>query len=334
MINSKGSVLVTGGSGYIGSHVCKRLSEAGYRVIGYDSLVCGHRWAVPEDSLVVGDIQDRAYLDKVLKRNQPSAVLHFAGFAYVGESVQEPGKYYRNNVAGTLTLLEAVRDHGLKKLVFSSTCATYGVPASLPIVEEHPQRPINPYGATKLMIERMLQDFDAAHGIRSISLRYFNASGADPSGEIGEAHNPETHLIPLALEAVSGNGPPVIVYGDDYETRDGTCIRDYIHVNDLADAHLLALQALEAGAESTAYNLSNGKGFTVKEIIASVERVTGLPVPLQIGPRRTGDPPMLVGDSQRIRRDLGWAPRFVDLDDIVATAWRWQRTMASRKITR
>ena len=325
MTDSKKTVLVTGGAGYIGSHACKRLNEAGYRSIVYDSLVYGHRWAVPDGILEVGDIQDRPRLDVVLRCHQPAAIMHFAAYAYVGESVQDPGKYYRNNVAGTLTLLEATRDHGIDKLIFSSTCATYGVPEIVPIAEDAPQRPINPYGASKLMIERILRDFEIAHGIRSIALRYFNAAGADPDGQIGEAHDPETHLIPLVLNAAAGNGSPITVYGDDYETPDGTCIRDYIHVNDLGNAHLLALQALEAGADSTAYNLSNGHGFTVKEVIASVERVTGLPVPLRTGPRRIGDPPALVGDSHLIRRELGWKPKFTELDEIIATAWQWHQ---------
>ena len=329
MTDSKKTVLVTGGAGYIGCHACKRLNESGYRVIVYDSLVYGHRWAVPESGVLeVGDIQDRHRLDQVFRGYKPAAVMHFAAYAYVGESVQDPGKYYRNNVAGALTLLEAIRDHGVKKLIFSSTCATYGAPSKVPIMEEEPQNPVNPYGASKLMIEQILRDFEVAHGTRSVALRYFNAAGADPDGQIGESHDPETHLIPLVLDAASGNGPPITVYGDDYEKPDGTCIRDYIHVNDLASAHLLVLQALEAGADSTAYNLSNGHGFTVKEVIASVERVTGLPVPLRTGPRRIGDPPALVGDSQLIRRKLEWRPKFTELDEIVATAWRWHQKIA------
>jgi UDP-arabinose 4-epimerase len=273
----------------------------------------------------LGDIGDRARLDAVIAKYQPAAVMHFAAFAYVGESVQDPGKYYRNNVAGTLTLLEAMRDQHIARLVFSSTCATYGVPEQIPIPEDHPQRPINPYGASKLMIERMLQDFDAAHGLRSISLRYFNAAGADPDAETGESHDPETHLIPLVLDAAAGLRPAITIFGDDYDTPDGTCIRDYVHVTDLAQAHVLALQALEHDAPTTAYNLGNGKGFSVREVIEEAARITGRPIPINIGSRRAGDPPRLVGDAARIRAELGWRPRFADLGTIVETAWRWHQ---------
>lgn len=297
------NILVTGGAGYIGSHACKALAKAGHTPITYDNLVYGHRWAVKWGPLEEGDIADRDRLSEVIAKYQPVAVMHFAAYAYVGESVQDPGKYYRNNVAGTLTLLEVMRDLGIDKFIFSSTCATYGIPESVPIREDHPQRPINPYGASKLMIERMLQDFDVAHGLRSISLRYFNAAGADPDGEIGEAHDPETHLIPLVLDAAAGKRTAITVFGDDYETPDGTCIRDYIHVADLADAHVLALKALEDGAKTTAYNLGNGHGFSVKEVIETAERVAGKTVPVEIGQRRPGDPAKLVGDSTRIRSE-------------------------------
>ncbi|MDX1607001.1 MAG: UDP-glucose 4-epimerase GalE [Candidatus Competibacterales bacterium] len=318
-------VLVTGGGGYIGSHACKALARAGYLPVSYDNLVYGHREAVRWGPLEEGDIADRARLDDVLDHYRPTAAMHFAAYAYVGESVQDPGKYYRNNVAGSLTLLEALRDHGIGRMIFSSTCATYGVPEQVPITEDHPQRPINPYGASKWMIERMLADFDTAHGLRSMALRYFNAAGADPDAETGEAHDPETHLIPLVLDAAAGRRPAITVYGDDYDTPDGTCIRDYIHVTDLAEAHVLALQALERGAPSTAYNLGNGAGFSVREVIARARRVTGCEIPVETGPRRPGDPPRLVGDAQRIRRELGWRPRFADLDVILETAWRWHR---------
>lgn len=317
------NILVTGGAGYIGSHVCKALSKAGYTPITYDNLVYGHPWAVRWGPLEEGDIADRARLDSVITRYRPEAVMHFAAYAYVGESVQDPGKYYRNNVTGSLTLLEAARDHGIGKLIFSSTCATYGVPEAVPICEDHPQRPINPYGASKLMIERILQDFDHAHGLRSISLRYFNAAGADPDGEIGEAHDPETHLIPLVLEAAAGARPAIQVFGDDYDTPDGTCIRDYIHVSDLASAHVLALLALEDGVETTAYNLGNGQGFSVREVIAAAEAVTGFSVPVDIGQRRAGDPPRLVGDAAAAISKLGWKPRITELDAILKTAWQW-----------
>ncbi|MBK1646666.1 UDP-glucose 4-epimerase GalE [Thiocapsa imhoffii] len=318
-------VLVTGGAGYIGSHACKALAHAGYTPVTLDNLVYGHRWAVRWGPLVAGDIADRACLDALIERHRPTAVLHFAAYAYVGESVQDPGKYYRNNVAGTLTLLEALRDHGIPHLIFSSTCATYGVPEQIPIDEQHPQHPINPYGASKLMIERMLADFDTAHGLKSIALRYFNAAGADPNAEIGEAHDPETHLIPLVLDAAAGRRPAITIFGDDYPTPDGTCIRDYIHVTDLAQAHVRALQALEQGADSTRYNLGNGHGFSVREVIDQAARVTGRPIPVERGPRRPGDPPRLIGDATRIRRDLGWQPQSADLETILHTAWRWHQ---------
>lgn len=251
------NVLVTGGAGYIGSHACKALSQKGYTPITYDNLVHGHRWAVRWGPLEVGDINDRARLNAVIQQYRPEAIMHFAAYAYVGESVLDPGKYYRNNVAGSLTLLEAARDHGIDKFIFSSSCATYGTPEQIPIPEAHPQHPINPYGASKLMIERMLADFGSAHGLRSISLRYFNAAGADPDAKIGECHDPETHLIPLILDVAAGKRPVLTIFGEDYDTPDGTCIRDYIHVTDLADAHLLALQLLDRGEESTVFNLGN-----------------------------------------------------------------------------
>lgn len=320
---NKKTVLVTGGAGYIGSHSCKALAQSGYTPVAYDNLVYGHSWAVRWGPIEEGDIADRARLDEVIARYRPVAIIHFAAYAYVGESVQDPGKYYSNNVAGSLKLLEAARDYGIDKFIFSSTCATYGVPRTVPIREDHPQRPINPYGASKLMIEQILRDFDYAHGLRSVSLRYFNAAGADPDGEIGEAHNPETHLIPLVLDAAAGTRPAIQVFGNDYDTPDGTCIRDYIHVSDLAIAHVLALRTLEGGAGTTAYNLGNGQGFSVREVIAATEAVTGLSVPVKIGPRRPGDPARLVGDAARAKAELGWQPRFVELNPILETAWRW-----------
>jgi len=321
--NHSDAILVTGGAGYIGSHACKALAQAGYTPISYDNLVYGHRRAVRWGPLEIGDINDRARLDAVIAQYKPSAVMHFAAYAYVGESVQNPGKYYRNNVAGTLTLLEAMRDQGIGQIIFSSTCATYGVPEQVPIGEDHPQRPINPYGASKLVIERMLEDFGVAHGLRSIALRYFNAAGADPDGETGESHDPETHLIPLVLDAASERRPAVTIHGEDYDTPDGTCVRDYIHVTDLAEAHVLALRALEQGASSTAYNLGNGLGFSVREVIEHARQVTGRPIQVEIGPRRDGDPARLVGDAARIRRELDWQPRYAGLESILATAWRW-----------
>lgn len=326
-------VLVTGGAGYIGAHACKALARAGYLPVAYDSLVHGHEWAVKWGPLECGDILDRARLDDVIAKWRPAAIMHFAAFAYVGESVTDPGKYYHNNVAGSLTLLEAARDHGIDRFVFSSTCATYGVPDRLPIREDTPQHPINPYGASKLMVERMLADFGTAHGLRSIALRYFNAAGADPDGEIGESHDPETHLIPLVLDAASGRRPTVTIFGTDYDTPDGTCIRDYIHVTDLAEAHVLALQALENGAPSSAYNLGNGQSYSVRAVVDAVERVTGLEVPLVLGPRRPGDPAALVSDATTARDELGWQPRIGDLDEIVRTAWAWHQKGANSRIS-
>ncbi len=318
-------VLVTGGAGYIGSHACKALAAAGFLPVSFDNLVSGHRSAVRWGPFVHGDVLDRAALDAAIKAWHPVAVMHFAAFSYVGESVTDPGKYYRNNVVGSLTLLQALMARGVDKLVFSSTCATYGVPLALPLVETHPQNPINPYGASKLMVERMLRDFDGAHGLRSISLRYFNAAGADPACETGEVHDPETHLIPLVLDAAAGMRPAITIFGDDYPTPDGTCIRDYIHVTDLAQAHVQALQALDAGAGTTAYNLGNGKGFSVREVIDVAREVTGRPVPVVMGPQRAGDPPELVGDAGRARAELGWAPQHDSLQEIVRTAWMWHQ---------
>ena len=319
-------ILVTGGAGYIGSHACKALAAAGYTVITYDNLVYGHPWAVKWGPLEKGDILDRSRLDEVITTYRPEAVMHFAAYAYVGESVENPGKYYRNNLAGALTLLEAMRDHRIDKFIFSSTCATYGVPQEMPISEDHFQLPINPYGHSKLMVEQILRDFHSAHGIRSISLRYFNAAGSDSDGEIGEVHDPETHLIPLILDAAAEKRPYITIFGDDYDTPDGTCIRDYIHVTDIAKAHILALKKLEDIDSACAYNLGNGKGFSVKKVIDNARKVTGCRIPVQIGQRRSGDPPKLVGDATRIRNELGWEPVFSDLTSIIETAWNWHKT--------
>ena len=317
------TVLVTGGAGYIGSHVCKALALAGYIPIAFDNLVHGHLFAVKWGPLAIGDITDRERLNTVIDQYSPVAIMHFAAFAYVGESVLDPGKYYRNNVSGTLTILECARDHGIDKLIFSSSCATYGVPNETPIQEDHPQNPINPYGASKLMIERILSDFDVAHGLRSISLRYFNAAGADPDGDIGEEHDPETHLIPLILDVAAGVRQTVQIYGNDYETPDGTCIRDYIHVSDLAQAHVLALRALERGAKTDKFNLGNGQGYSVKEVISVAQNVTGFNIPFQNAPRRAGDPARLVGDASRFIDALDWKPQFNKLPTIIQTAWNW-----------
>ncbi len=318
-------ILVTGGAGYIGSHACKALAKAGYTPVTYDNLIYGHEWAVQWGPLVIGDIADPDHLRHTIQQYNPEAVMHFAAYAYVGESVQDPAKYYINNVSGTLQLLDVMREQTIHHLIFSSSCATYGTPSQLPITEDHDQNPINPYGRSKWMIETVLADYAKAYGLRSISLRYFNAAGADPDGLIGESHEPETHLIPLVLEAASGKRPYVTIYGDDYDTPDGTCIRDYIHVEDLANAHVLALEALQQGKVSKAYNLGNGNGFSIKEIIQSVERVTGLNVPVKMGPRREGDPASLIGSAETIKQELGWNPRFIVLDDIIKTAWNWHQ---------
>lgn len=319
------TVLVTGGAGYIGAHTCKALAAAGHVPVVYDNLVHGHRAAVRWGPFEAGDIQDRSRLDQVIAAHAPTALIHFAAYAYVGESVTDPGKYYRNNVAGSLNLLETIRDHGIRHMVFSSTCATYGIPDGVPIPDDAPQGPINAYGQSKLMVERMMADFERAHGLGWVALRYFNAAGADPDGETGEDHDPETHLIPLILDAASGRRAAITVFGTDYDTPDGTCIRDYIHVADLADAHVRALDNLEGGMPSGAFNLGNGTGYSVSEVVAAVERVTGRKVPVEFGPRRPGDPPRLVGSAARAREVLGWQPRHANLDDIIRHAWIWHQ---------
>jgi UDP-arabinose 4-epimerase len=319
------TVLVTGGAGYIGSHACKALARAGFAPVTLDNMVYGHDWAVQWGPLVRGDILDRAALDKVMATYEPAAVMHFAAFAYVGESVADPGKYYTNNVAGTLSLLEAMRAAGCRSIIFSSTCATYGVPQRLPLTEDHPQQPINPYGWSKLMIEQMLADYAAAYGFRHATLRYFNAAGADPDGQVGEDHAPETHLIPLVLDAAAGRRGHIEVFGTDYDSEDGTAVRDYIHVTDLADAHVLALEALLAENDSLTLNLGTGHGYTVRQVIQAVERVTGLEVPVREGPRRPGDPPVLVADPARAEEVLGWRCGLSALDEVVRTAWQWHR---------
>jgi UDP-arabinose 4-epimerase len=320
------NILVTGGAGYIGSHACKALSQAGYTPVTYDNLEYGHKWAVKWGPLEIGDIKDRSRLDQVIEKYRPEAVMHFAAYAYVSESVENPGKYYRNNVAGTLTLLEAIRDKEIKNIIFSSTCATYGIPEQTPLTEDHPQYPINPYGSGKLMIEKMLQDFHTAHGIRFVSLRYFNAAGADPEGDIGEDHNPETHLIPLVLDVASGKSENIKIFGTDYDTPDGTCIRDYIHVTDLADAHVLSLKYLQNDGKSDFFNLGNGNGFSVKEVIETAKTITGKGIPAQSAARRPGDPSVLIGSSDKAREVLGWRPEYDRLETIFETAWNWVST--------
>jgi UDP-glucose-4-epimerase GalE len=318
-------VLVTGGAGYIGSHACKALSHAGYRVAVFDNLSAGHRSAVRWGELIEGDVSDVAAVRGALRRFNLSAVMHFAALLDVSESVREPIRYYQNNVTGTLRVLEAMAAESVRHFVFSSTCATYGEPVETPIPESHPQRPINAYGQTKLAVEQSLPHIERASGIRWVALRYFNAAGADPDGEIGEDHLPEVHVIPRALHAAAG-GAPFEVFGDDYATPDGTCLRDYTHVSDLADAHVRALQALTQGAASNAYNLGTGRPHSVKEVMGAVERVTGRPIRWTLAPRRPGDPAVLYAAVQKAQRELGWSPRFSDLEAIIRTAWDWHRT--------
>jgi UDP-arabinose 4-epimerase len=317
------TILVTGGAGYIGSHTCKALKKAGYTPVTLDNMVYGHDWAVKWGPLVKGDILNAADLDGVFAQYKPSGVLHFAAFAYVGESVQNPAKYYHNNVTGTLSLLDAMRRHGCGHIVFSSTCATYGVPQSLPIPEDHPQHPINPYGWSKLMIEQILRDYEHAYGVTHAALRYFNAAGADPDGEIGEDHDPETHLIPLVIHAALGLRKHIEIFGTDYDTPDGTAVRDYIHVTDLADAHVSAISRLLDKGGSMMLNLGTGVGNTVRQVIEAVERVSGRKVPVKEGPRRAGDPPALYANAGGAGRLLGWTPRLSNIDATVETAWRW-----------
>jgi UDP-glucose-4-epimerase GalE len=315
-------VLVTGGAGYIGSHACKALAAKGIEPVVYDSLVRGHRGAVKWGPLEQGDIGDAARLRAVLDHYEPAAIMHFAAYAYVGESNEDPLLYYENNFAKAVALLRTIVDRKRLPLIFSSTCATYGIPNSLPISEDHPQSPINPYGRSKLFIERMLADADAAYQQRSVSLRYFNAAGADPEGEIGELHDPETHLIPLVL-AAARDKTPVRIFGDDYDTPDGTCVRDYVHVCDIVDAHVCALDYLWAGGATCALNLANTRGYSVKEVIAAAERVTGKTVPVEVAARRPGDPPVLVGSAERAKQVLGWTPKRPDLDVQIKDAWNW-----------
>jgi UDP-glucose 4-epimerase len=323
----KPTILVTGGAGYIGSHAVLALQKAGYGVIVLDNLVYGHQDIadVLKVELVIGDTNDRSLLDNLFATREIAAVIHFAAYAYVGESVSDPAKYYRNNVVGTLTLLEAMVAANVKKFVFSSTCATYGVPIAVPIAEDHPQAPINPYGATKLMVERILADFDEAHEFKSVCFRYFNAAGADPDGLLGEDHNPETHLIPLVLQTALGIRESIAVFGTDYPTPDGTCIRDYIHVTDLATAHVLGLEYLLQGNNSDIFNLGNGSGFSVKEVIEAAKTVTGQKIMVVERDRRPGDPPALVGSSEKAQRVLGWRSQYADIHQILTHAWSWHQ---------
>jgi len=318
-------ILVTGGAGYIGSHAVRLFLSRGHDVWVYDNLTMGHRGAVPAERLLVGDLAELSRLDHALLMQRIEAVVHFAAFAFVGESVRDPAKYYQNNLVNTLTLMDCMRRQGIGRFVFSSTCATYGVPQQVPITEDEPQRPINPYGRAKLAVEHALEDYAAAYGWGYAALRYFNAAGAAPDGSIGEDHNPETHLIPLAIYAAQGRRPHLEIFGSDYATPDGTCIRDYVHVDDLAAAHLLALERLQPG-QGLRYNLGTGRGYSVREVIRCVEEVSGKSVSVREGPRRPGDPPVLVAAADKVQRELGWQPRYTELRSIVDTAWNWHKS--------
>ncbi len=319
-------ILVVGGAGYIGSHTCKYLAENGYHPIVFDNFSEGHRDFVRWGPVVEGDIGDRAALDAAIAEHKPAAIIHFAALIEVGESVKDPERFYHNNVSGLLTLAGAAKDAGNIPVIFSSTCATYGVPQAAVLTEDHPQNPISPYGRTKLMAERILQDFDMAYGLRSVSLRYFNACGAADDGSIGEAHKIESHLIPRAILARLGHIDDFAIFGDDYDTPDGSCVRDYIHVTDLAQAHLKAAEYLMNGGKTDQFNIGSGNGFSVFEIIKAVEKVSGGKVPLTMGPRRAGDPPLLVGSNEKAREVLGFDPKFSDVEYVVESAWNWHRT--------
>ncbi len=328
MSQSKPTILVTGGAGYIGSHAVLALLNNGYRVVVLDNLSYGHRELVEEVlqvELIVGDTSDRLLLDQLFASYKITAVMHFAAYIAVGESVQDPGKYYRNNVSGTLTLLEAMVAAQVNKFVFSSTCAIYGMPQSIPMTEEHPQNPLSPYATSKWMVEQILADFDQAYGLKSVAFRYFNASGAHPNGLLGEDHHPETHLIPLALLTALGQRKSLAIFGTDYDTHDGTAMRDYIHVCDLANAHVLGLNYLLQGGKSEVFNLGNGNGFSVKEVIETARQVTGKEIIANQSDRRPGDAPILIGSSQKTKNVLGWQPQYPDLSTIVAHAWKWHQ---------
>jgi UDP-glucose 4-epimerase len=319
-------ILVTGGAGYIGSHYVQYARAHGEQVVVLDNLAYGHREAVPDDvPFFDGDMGDRPLLDRIFTEHQIEAVVHFAAFAYVGESVTDPSKYYNNNTVAALNVLDAMRDHGAKYFIFSSTCATYGNPQYMPMDEKHPQDPINPYGESKYFVERILKAYDHAYGLRYTALRYFNAAGADPEGRIGESHDPETHLIPLVLQVATGVRDSISVFGTDYDTPDGTGIRDYIHILDLAQAHALALDQLRQGKASAIYNLGSEQGYSVKEVIATCERSTGKKIKTVESPRRAGDPPRLVASATKAKTELGWKPQFQNLEEIISTAWNWEQ---------
>ena len=318
------AILVIGGAGYIGSHTAHLLKDRGYSVAVFDSLELGHREAVEGLPLVDANYADKAALDRAMKEHRVDAVMHFGAYASVGDSVADPAKYYENNIAGGLVILRSMLDHGVKHLIFSSSAATYGEPKIIPIPEDHPQEPTNPYGETKLMYEKILRDYDHAYGLKSVSLRYFNAAGADPEGRLGEDHTPEQHLIPLVIDAALGRRDSVKIFGTDWDTRDGTCLRDFIHVVDLADAHIRALEHLRAGGQTTAYNLGNSQGHTVKEVIEATERVTGRDVNALPAPRRPGDPARLVASCDRIQAELDWKPQYPEIETIIEHAYRWR----------
>lgn len=318
------TILVAGGAGYIGSHTVKYLLKNDYNVVVVDNLVYGHSEAVLTPNFEQIDLADKGALDAVFKKYKIDAVVHFAAYTYVGESVTDPQKYYWNNMVNTLNLLDTMIENNVKNIVFSSTCATYGNPQYTPIDEKHPQFPINPYGKTKLMMEQIMADYETAYGLKYVALRYFNAAGCDAQGELGESHDPETHLIPLVLKAIKGEIPQINVFGTDYDTPDGTCIRDYIHVEDLADAHMLAVEKLFSDGKSECINLGTGIGTSVKEIIQAAEEVTGKKVPLQYGERRAGDPAKLYAANQKSKEVLGWNPKYTDIKEIIKTAWLWE----------
>lgn len=320
-------ILIVGGAGYIGSHVNKVLNERGYETIILDNLSYGHEESVKWGTLCKCDLANINEVDDIFTKYDINAVMHFSSFIDVGESVRNPEKYYNNNVVNTMNLLNVMLKHDVKKFIFSSTCATYGIPQKIPLTENHPQNPINPYGWTKLMVERILKDYDTAYGLKSVILRYFNASGADESGIIGECHNPETHLIPLILDAAMGKREDIKIFGTDYDTPDGTCIRDYIHVTDLADAHILSLEYLNKNNQSNQFNLGNGQGFSVREVIESVKRVTGRNFNVTQTQRREGDPAILIGSSKKAKDTLGWDPQYVNIDKIIETAWNWHQKL-------
>jgi len=331
MITTKEYILILGGAGYIGSHVNKELSKKGYYTLVFDNLVNGHKEFIKWGDFIQGDLENIEELRSLFKKHSIKAVMHFAGFAYVGESVVDPQKYYLNNLQSTLNILQVMLENNIKYIIFSSSCATYGNPLKIPIEENHPQNPINPYGQTKLMIEQILKDYSKSYGLKYVSLRYFNAAGADIDCEIGEWHEPETHLIPIALDTAIGKREGVKIFGTDYDTKDGTCIRDYIHVTDLADAHILALEYLMDGGESEIFNLGNGNGFSVKEVIEKVMKITGHNIKIYPEKRRVGDPPVLIGSSKKAREILLWTPKYDNIEYIIETAWSWHKRLNSIK---